>query len=188
MKARLIKLRKNQSSFPSEILFEQPWECLEIQGEGIESLPYSLGEISTLRTLSINCPNLKEVNSNILCHQNLQIFKLRNTSIESLPEVENSAPLKTLFLSGNSLTSVPKWFSNLDQLELLDLSGNNLKSVPREIESMKSMRRLVLDRNEITTLPDFIKNLKDLGHLSIDGNKFSPEEKARIGREFGIWF
>lgn len=188
MKARMIKLRKNQTSFPTEVLFEQPWESLEIQAEGIDKLPFSLSELKTLRSLSLNCPNLIELNPRLLEMQTLQIFKMRNTSLESLPELEIPAPLKTLFLSGNKLNVTPDWFSKLPHLELLDLSGNNLTAVPDEISSMVSLRRLVLDRNQITELPDFLKKLKKLSHLSIDGNKFDENEKARIGKEFGIWF
>jgi len=188
MKARMIKLRKNQTSFPTEVLFEQPWESLEIQAEGIDKLPHSLSELQSLRSLSLNCPNLIELNPRLLEMPTLEIFKMRNTTFDSLPDIDNPAPLKTLFLSGNKFTVAPSWFSKLPHLELLDLSGNNLTHVPNELSTMVSLRRLVLDRNEITELPDFLKSLKNLSHLSIDGNKFDENEKARIGKEFGIWF
>lgn len=118
----------------------------------------------------------------------LQVFKLRNTSIENLGEVSNPSPLTILFLGGNKLKTVPEWFSKLVYLEGLDLSGNLLNEVPVQIQKMKGLRRLVLDRNEIEILPDFLKDLKNLNHLSLDGNNFSEKEKARIGREFGLWF
>jgi Leucine-rich repeat (LRR) protein len=184
----MIKLRKNQTSFPTEVLFEEAWESLEIQAEGIEKLPHSLSELKTLRSLSLNCPNLIELSPQLLESAALEIFKMRNTSFEVLPEVENPSPFKTLFLSGNKLKHTPNWFSKLPHLKLLDLSGNNLCTVPDEVSSMISLSRLVLDRNEITQLPNFLKALKNLSHLSVDGNKFDENEKVRIRKEFGIWF
>jgi leucine-rich repeat protein SHOC2 len=61
--------------------------------------------------------------------------------------------LRSLDLSGNFLSLVPDWISELPQLEELVLSHNQLDSFPELDRLAKPLRKIGLAHNRITTIP-----------------------------------
>jgi len=79
--------------------------------------------------------------------------------------------LKTLHLSDNQLTTIPKCIKNLSNLEELDLLYNSIKSLPNELSKLTKLKSLDLQQNEIATIPSVIGKLTNLEKLNLDINK-----------------
>ncbi|RKR12218.1 leucine rich repeat (LRR) protein [Maribacter vaceletii] len=109
---------------------------------------------------------------------------------EILREVEDKFCLD---LSSNSLSDLPDWFYDLDNILFLNLRGNNFSQFPVRLLNMKSIIKidfsfnnlgklkfwesdnsnleiLVLDNCRLIKFPRFIKGLKKLVNLSINNN------------------
>ena len=84
---------------------------LRLSGEGLESLPPEIGNLTGLEDLYLDDNQLTE-----------------------LPrEIGNLTHLKALILRSNQLTSLPSEISNLTHLEWLSVSNNQLTELPPEI-------------------------------------------------------
>ncbi|PIR28664.1 MAG: hypothetical protein COV38_14665, partial [Bdellovibrionales bacterium CG11_big_fil_rev_8_21_14_0_20_38_13] len=60
-----LKLRKNQSSFPNEVLQETSLKILEILGDGLTSIPSDISKLSQLESLTIQAPLLETLPNEI---------------------------------------------------------------------------------------------------------------------------
>ena len=106
-----------------------------------------------------------------------------NTKSKSYNALPTTLPksLKTLLLSNNSLSNIPRCIVGcsgsivvqLKLLEKLDLSSNNLATVPETICNLPSLNDLNLDNNVIVSLPTSIGKLSKLKVLSVRNNHIS---------------
>lgn len=77
----------------------------------------------------------------------------------------------TLDVSGNKLTgALPGEIRMLSNLEVLDASDNNLTGIPAEIGQLSKLRTANFANNNISGLPLEIGNLKNLETLDLRGN------------------
>lgn len=91
--------------------------------------------------------------------------------------------LQVLYLSHNSLTSIPPEIASLKQLELLDLSCNSLTSIPPELGMLTNLKELLLFDNHLVTLPHELGSLFQLQMLGIEGNPLDQSYKGYIQKE-----
>ena len=94
-------------------------------------------------------------------------IKITEISQEILSNTEET----TLFLSNNSITSIPAAIGNLTNLTELSLSNNKITSIPAEIGNLTNLTELSLSRNEITSIPPDIGNLTNLTNLTFFKNQ-----------------
>ena len=88
----------------------------------------------------------------------LKVLSLADTRLTSVPaEIGQLTSLEVLILDDNQLTSVPAEIGQLASLEKLELSGNQLTSVPAEIGQLTSLRELLLKGNRLTSVPAEIR-------------------------------
>ncbi len=162
MKAKTLKLSKNQSSLPSEILFEG-FTHLEVFGGNLESLDERWFSIPTL-----------------------EVLRLKNVGLVELPaNINFLAPkLHTLVLSQNHLIDIPEWITNFPALKVLDISSNNISKLPQSWAT--TLQRFVADSNEIVDLPIGLLEIPSLLHLSLDENPLSEDSKQQVFQKFGI--
>ena len=85
--------------------------------------------------------------------------------------ISNFTNLKTLDLTGNSLSELPKWIGNLTELEELYLANNTIHILPSWVENLKQLKILSLDNNKLADLNASIWNLSNLQYLSLNGNR-----------------
>ena len=183
-----LKLRKNQSAFPNEVLQETSLKTLEILGDGLISIPSDISKLTELESLTIQAPLLETLPKEVFEFKKLKILKIKNCAIEKLITANPSHHLEKIQLAQTSLTQFPGWLFKPPKLSWLYRSHNNRKQRPVEFSFLENLKRLILDNNKFEELPHSIFNLKNLKHLSIDANKFSDEEKERITDRLGIWF
>ena len=156
--------------------------------------PGSIGDdtlisLTKLKTLSLNNnqlgrPNIKNNSNNTNNGGGGGGGKTNNnTKSKSYDALPTTLPksLKTLLLSNNSLSNIPRCIVGcsgsivvqLKLLEKLDLSLNNLATVPETICNLPSLNDLNLDNNVIVSLPTSIGKLSKLKVLSVRNNHIS---------------
>lgn len=100
-------------------------------------------------------------------------------NLSSFPEIRFLHPIKTLLLSHNLISQLPKEIIQLSQLETLDLSFNKLtdSSFPISFFSLLNLKTLNLAHNSLTSL-DHFSSLINLERLYLNNNliKVLPEE------------
>ena len=184
-----IKLKKNEHTFPAEILESSHLEDLEVYAENLKSIPEQIGKLQMLKRLYVISKGLQEIAKEIFLLPNLTTLKLAGGKLELLPSLDISAPsqLRNLYLCNNNLRQLPDWLGQLTTLEFLDLSGNQLNVLPSSFSQLHRLKRLNIDNNQFSVLPQTLTQLPSLNHLSLDNNPFTPEEKQKIFQHFSIW-
>mmetsp|Transcript_2887 Transcript_2887/g.7188 ORF Transcript_2887/g.7188 Transcript_2887/m.7188 type:complete len:229 (-) Transcript_2887:498-1184(-) len=97
---------------------------------------------------------------------------LSQNSMESLPSaVENFCGLQWLWLTSNRLRSLPAELGNLAQLQKLWLNLNQLREIPKELGQLAQLSWLDLSDNLLTDIPEEIGQLNLLTRLDLHSNK-----------------
>ncbi len=184
----LIKLRKNISSFPREVLEKKDLKELEIIGGQLHSIPEEIASLP-LKSFKLKTDGLCHIPIQLLQLPGLERLAIKNTPLQ-LPHLDSlpGANLKELILSGCQLTQFPKWLEDCHQLTLLDFSQNKLTHFPAWIKSLNQLQRLNLDSNQIEHIPEALQSLKNLNHLSLDQNPLTEIARQSLYDWFGIWF
>ncbi|TYI03418.1 hypothetical protein ES332_A11G338400v1 [Gossypium tomentosum] len=136
---------------------------------------------------------------------------LSDCGLEDVPSsisVNSSKSLVVLDLSGNSLSSVPKWifslhdlvsidlsdsslegpipdyFGNISILEVLDLTGNSLNSsIPNFLYSLNRLQFFSLSDNQLQgTISSAIGNLSSVTYLDLSENQLNGQIPLSIGQ------
>ncbi len=139
----------------------------------LKSLPATIGELTTLKKLTIYKTQLTSLPETIGNLTSLKELTIMYNRLSSLPAtIGDLKNLKELNLSNNQLTSLPASIGNLSSLQKLNLSWNKLESLPATIGNLTNLKNLSLEHNELTTLPTTIGNLSSLQILELHRNKF----------------
>ena len=120
----LIKLKKNQSTLPTEKL-QDDLSSLEIVSEGLTKLPGKIFELD-LHTLSLNTPGLEQRTFEFHRLKNLKTLKIRGASLRDRV-ISFPTNLQKLCLQDTQLEEVPD-LSNLKNLQEIYLTKNKLKT------------------------------------------------------------
>lgn len=163
MRVKTLKLKKNQSVLPLELLHED-FTHLEIFGGSLESIPAAL-----------------------FTKQNLKSLKIKNANLVELPDAigESASQIESLSLGHNGLRTLPDWLHQLTSLKMLDLGSNEITELPEKLPL--KIERMNLEGNKLVTLPDSLFSLKSLLHLNLDGNPLNEATLQRVFEAFGIW-
>lgn len=177
-----LKLRKNQSTIPTEKLTKD-LHSLELLGEGVVKIP-DLDHLEHCQYLMIICPELKELPK---LPKNVEILKIRGGRF-ALKEDQLTSLEKCRILNLMATEYLNEKVALPPNIETLDLSSNKLESFPLSITKLTRLGRLTIDSNKITTLPNELFSMKNLNHLSLDNNPLSEETKQKLHEAFGLWF
>eukprot|EP01103_Thecamoeba_quadrilineata_P015063 TRINITY_DN4642_c0_g2_i2.p1 TRINITY_DN4642_c0_g2~~TRINITY_DN4642_c0_g2_i2.p1 ORF type:complete len:672 (-),score=125.65 TRINITY_DN4642_c0_g2_i2:882-2897(-) len=151
-------------------------DITKISSRELTSLVDSLSkQIPNLSCLDVRRCKLKSVPINIAKLSKIQILRLEDNSIYSLPTSE-FAPLLTLQelnLSKNQFTKFPiDSIRYMENLTVLKITHNTISNItPIQKTWLTSLRQLYLDSNEFSLFPIQICVLSRLTHLSLSNNK-----------------
>ncbi|CAG8619504.1 9211_t:CDS:10, partial [Funneliformis caledonium] len=159
-------------SLPSSIDVNQPSSVPSNLARSNLSLSYSL------RALYLGDNRLTtEVFSAISLFTELRILNLSFNSLDEFPTGITILHLTELYLSGNSLSSLPDDIERLTNLKILHINGNKLQTLPAELSKIR--RLVVLDVGS-NALKYNIANWQyewnwnwniELKYLNLSGNK-----------------
>ena len=144
----------------------------EFLGEPLPNFPLSFSNLKELRYLDLAGNVIsKEILSFIFNLTKLDSLFLSGNTLTSLdPSIGSLTNLKKLFLSGNYIEQLPESIGNLVHLIELNMRGNLLTSLPESIGNLKLLEILDLVYNRLQSLPMSFCNLKRMKHLNLGGN------------------
>jgi len=145
---------------------------LSLVGNNMTSLPKSIKNLKALRTLILRSNSMEDLPVSITYLSSLEKLDLEGNKLSNLPDsIGNLTSLKELQIKSNNLTSLPKSIGKLSSLQTLQLESNKLTALPKSIGNLSSLKELYLKRNFITSLPNSIENLRSLQILDLEGSK-----------------
>ena len=105
-------------------------------------------------------------------------------SDEVLRRIEEAARSnsKTLDLTGQVLTEIPRKVFQLQHLRSLDISVNKIVEIPDAINQLQNLTWLYLYNNKIVEIPDAISQLQNLTQIDLSDNQIVkiPDAIARL--------
>ncbi|KAG1707432.1 hypothetical protein DVH05_026632 [Phytophthora capsici] len=158
----LILMNSLLSTLPTELVghghfnFGSTLVHLNLSSNQLQSIPASIGELASLKTLTVEENNLQSLHPFIGALPHLELLRLRKNhlSAESISE-----------LFGNS----PSVGATLKEL---DLRNNNIAALPLEICQLHCLETLLLSFNRIETLDHFPwSQLARVSVVSVSDNK-----------------
>lgn len=116
---------------------------------------------NSLKELQLSNCKLKEIPSNILQHQGIEILELDYNDIGEIPEeISNMKRLTDFNISNNNITKIPQEIFELKHLKSINLGSNNISTLPKgEFESNTVKPKIDLTRNKNFVLPDWYDNI-----------------------------
>ncbi|KAI5557654.1 hypothetical protein BDE02_18G118400 [Populus trichocarpa] len=177
-----ISMNHFQGQIPSEIGARLPGlEVLLMSDNGFNgSIPFSLGNISSLQVLDLSNNSLQgKIPIWIWNMPSLELLDLsRNNFFGRLPPRFNaSSKLRHVYLSRNKLQGpITMAFCDSSEIFALDLSHNNLTEIPPEIGNLNKIKALNLSHNSLTgPIPPTFSKLKEIESLDLSYNKLDGE-------------
>jgi len=154
------------TKIPPEIAELETLTELDISNIEMKEVPAFLGNIVSLKKLSIGC-----------CYSNIN----ENEGIVLPPQLANLRNLQNLSL-WYGISEIPQWVFGLENLRALSIYNDTAKTVPAEIANIKKLRKLRVYGANITSLPREIGEHLALTVLDLDCPKFKalPESFANL--------
>ena len=122
------------------------------------NLPTEIGDVQSLRRLSVQYHPLIRLPSEIGNLSNLEEFSIATTRLRELPpEIGNLTNLTWLVLERNRLRELPPEIGNLSNLQTLRLRDNQLTSLPSEIGNLTNLTELQLSGNPFNAPQEIIE-------------------------------
>jgi Leucine-rich repeat (LRR) protein len=157
--------------------------ALNLNGRALDSLPESLGSLTTLTQLDVNGNRLTVLPDCLGGLTGLTSLGLSRNQLATLPLwLGNLTGLTELWVGGNQLSGLPESLGNLTALRRLGLSGNQLAVLPDWLGNLTGLTWLDLSGNRLTALPEWLGNLTGLTELRVGGNQLSglPESLGNL--------
>ncbi|KAJ6950960.1 receptor-like protein 15 isoform X3 [Populus alba x Populus x berolinensis] len=181
-----ISMNHFQGQIPSEIGARLPGLAVLLMSDnGFNgSIPFSLGNITSMQVLDLSNNNLQgQISEGILNMSSLEFLDLsgNNFSGRLPPRFGTSSNLRYVYLSRNKLQGpITMAFYDPAEIVALDLSHNNLIStIPEWIGRLSNLRFLLLSYNNLEgEIPIQLSRLNqltliDLSHNHLSGNILS---------------
>ncbi len=104
----------------------------------------------------------------------VKVLILEHMNFEKVPEeLSQFVNIEVLSLKGNSLATLPSYFSSLIYLHDLNLAENIFFIIPEQLFKMPALRIINIYGNQLTEIPEYISALKSLYRLNISYNKIA---------------
>ncbi len=162
---------KKLKTLPESIGNLTSLRSLSLRDNNLITIPDSIGNLTSLEYINFRSNRLETIPESIGNLKFLKYLVLRNNPLKSIPDsIGNLSLLMELYLAGIKLPVLPKWIGNLSSLKYLNLENNQLTTLPVSIGNLSLLNILLLGENRLKMLPETIGNLKSLRVLVLSGN------------------
>ncbi|ABC29905.1 Leucine-rich repeat (LRR) protein [Hahella chejuensis KCTC 2396] len=98
---------------------------------------------------------------------------LKGLNIDSLPDdvFKGLEHVKILYLSENSLSSLPKSISEMKSLKVVHLGWNEFKEFPVELFDIEGLKDVYISKNKISHIDEGLKNINSLRRIILSHNE-----------------
>jgi Leucine-rich repeat (LRR) protein len=134
---------------------------------------YSTDKPENCESLECIGKKLPFIPDQIVLLRGLKTLNLSGNALTHLPKFLRQLPLEDLYLSENNFTVFPDEVFSLFSLASLDMSKNKLTNIPTAISLLRKLRELDIRENQISSLPDALTTRKRLTSLKMTGNLFT---------------
>lgn len=144
---------------------------LDLTGCNLNDLPEGVLAVPEWTSLDLGFNVFSVFPETVTQFKYLAELFLSGNRISILPPAigELGGSLRSLYLNGNVLTSLPAEIARLTNLEKLDAANNQIRALPAEIGQVAQLEELRLNGNPISTLPVEMSNLSYLVSLDMNG-------------------
>ncbi len=146
-------------------------ESLNLDKSNIKVVPEVIGDVVSIKSLSLIDTDIRELPCSIKKLNNLKELRLNETKIYQVPTVIGELNnLTHLYLGRTDIKIFPLEMQSLTKLEHLAIWETQLEILPDWICSYKNLKGLYLGRDSrLRKLPDNIGDLTNLEELFLDG-------------------
>ncbi len=158
---------------------------LELNYNGLKSLPENIGDLASLSHLECRGNALANFPESLCLLRNLEYIDVRNNRLQSLPlNFCDIADLRHLDLGMNELQSIPSDICRLANLTFVDLSHNRITHLPASLGDCRRITHAFFDHNLLEELPESVCQLENILVLSASHNKIRvvPGALYRCGK------
>ncbi len=143
---------------------------------GEDSIPYSLGNLEKLKTLSLRYNEIDYIPESLKELKNLEVLYLDNNEIEGYYTMEDE--------EREDKKGIPD-INELSKLRYLSLYNNQFQGgLPEEMGNMEALEVVRLQENDFTGgIPKDLWTLPNLRILNIEDNRFGEERENEIDDE-----
>jgi len=169
----------NIGTVPNNINAGSPITELYLQGNRLQSLPFTISKFNNLKILNVNSNHLSVLK---VPYNAIKVY-IKNNLLDTVIVDFANLPLEELDAYNNFITREAfdeiVW---LKKLKKLNLSTNpDLESVPNNISQLTQLEELNMSKTKITSLPEGIFQLSNLVNFDISDN---PQLNAVV-KNFG---
>lgn len=146
---------------------------LNISNNPIHNLPEEMSKLVHLEYLNISKTNINKISNVFDTLINLKELQAFECQIEKITGII-SKTIEILNLRKNILTSIPKYFSDFENLKYLSLERNGIYEMNLlNTKFNNNLIELQLQMNLFVSIPDWVYNCVNLKTLNISGNNIS---------------
>lgn len=154
-----------------------------MDGDYVQTIPDTIGNISSLKELYITNNPIKTVPKTIGNLSSLRRLFIRNTLLETLPEeIAQNTNITDMQLQGNAIRRLPDSIGSLQKLETLNLAYNRLTALPDSVGSLNNLTLLDLTGNNLSSFPTVLPPNLDI--LYIGKNPIPKKELVAAQERF----
>ena len=164
---------------------DQNATVLHLDGLGLTDLPLELGEITSVKDLSLEYNYFEILPEVVLKLSQLEILYMEHNPLHSLPDrICELQQLQGLNLYECQLNEIPDSIGELINLDHLEFAGNQLRTLPETSGNLTKLEFIGLSRNYLQTLPESFGNLASLELVSLGHNQLNelPESVVQLAK------
>ena len=152
---------------------------LDMRLRNPEELPWLLSQLKKMKQMTLSFieafdqQQAVDISTFLPLSEDMKSLTIYNCRLSTFPEqIRNYKGLKQLNLGHLSLSSLPDWFSELEELDHLYLIDCNIEKLPKKF-LFQSIKTIHLSKNRMSEIPESIFDNDFLFELYLDNNRLS---------------
>ncbi len=163
-------------SLPDVSKYNKVW-MISFSGNETPKVDKSLFSSDSLTQVSLNHCGIREIDFTEGNH--IKSISLSNNELTRIPKsIRRCKNLRSLNLEGNQIRHIPRWILELDSLEDITLNFNQLKPRKSDIRHLAKAKQILVAGNGIERLP------KNIGRLHCESMNLAKNKLKTLPKSF----